>query len=549
MTTDFRTSTRFAAVVLALVVAASAAVFVQGRRPDPLGPPRVPDGNPVTDAKVRLGTALFWDEQLSTTRTVACGTCHRPGRGGADPRALDAPGQAAHPGPDARLGTSDDVTGAAGVPANLADGRYTWAPLFGMRPQVTGRRAPSVIDAAYARRLFGDGRASDRFRDPLTGTVVLPTDAALESQVIEPPVSELEMGHPGRDWADVAARVASARPLALASSVPGALAGWIDGQAYPSLFAEAFGSTDVTPVRIAMAIASYERTLVSTAAPIDRFLAGDDGALTASERRGFGVFGDVGCARCHRGAEFSDDQFHYLGLRPAGEDPGRARQTGDADDNGAFRTLPLRNVELRAPYFHNGRFTTLEQVVDFYDRGGDFDGPNKQIRPLGLGAGRRADLLAFLRRPLTDPRVAAESGPFERPHLFTEGTWPPTIVDGGVPGAGGVTPDVVALEPPVLGNPTFTVGLSGGLGGARARLVLDTAVPPRGAPPAGGYQFNVVLEGTGAGTGYGSQVIPIPADGSLIGVPIYGRWYIADPGAPGGIASSTAFGMVLGPGR
>ncbi|MGE3188448.1 MAG: cytochrome-c peroxidase [Vicinamibacterales bacterium] len=547
MTSQSRPSPRRQALAVAvLVLAASAVVLVQGRRPAPLLPPPAPAGNPVTTAKVNLGTALFWDEQLSSTRTVACGTCHRPEKGGTDPRALGNPAGALNPGPDGRFGTADDVTGAAGVPANVEDGTYRLSPYFGMAPQVTGRRAPSVIDAAYARRLFGDGRAGDTFRDPIGGAVALQGGAALESQVLEPPVAAVEMAHAGRNWAEVAARVASVRPLALAASVPGPLAAWLAGRGYPALFAEAFGSTEVTPVRIAMAIASYERTLYSDQAPIDRFLAGDDTALTPEEQRGFQVFGGAGdCARCHAGGVFSDDRFHYLGVRPADEDPGRGRVTGDARDNGAFRTPSLRNVELKAPYFHTGRFTSLEAVVDFYNRGGDFDRQNNDIRPLRLSPRDRADLLAFLRRPLTDPRVASASGPFARPRLFGEAGWLPVIVDGGTSGSGGLVPAAVAVEPPVLGNPSFTVGISGGLGGAQARLVLDTAVPPRGAVPAGRYQFTTTLAGTGAGAGFGSAVVALPGDAGLAGAQVYGRWYVADPGAPGGIAASPAFGMVL----
>ena len=114
----------------------------------PLAPPRDPIGNPTTGAKIYLGKTLFWEEQLSSTRTVACGTCHRGRSGGSDPRS-DV-GSSVNPGFDGIFGTDDDVMGSLGVPLNRADGTYEWSPLFGLRPQVTGRKAQSAINAAYS---------------------------------------------------------------------------------------------------------------------------------------------------------------------------------------------------------------------------------------------------------------------------------------------------------------------------------------------------------------------------------------------------------------
>src|SRR5262245_20576950 len=127
-------------------------------------PPTDPVGNPTTPQKALLGKALFWDEQLSSSRTVACGTCHVFGHGGTDPRSA----QATHPGPDGLLGNADDIHGSFGVVRQDAAGHYVGAPFFGVQPQSTNRRSPSVINAAYENLLFWDGRAGGEFRDPVT---------------------------------------------------------------------------------------------------------------------------------------------------------------------------------------------------------------------------------------------------------------------------------------------------------------------------------------------------------------------------------------------
>ena len=147
----------------------------------------------------------------------------------------------------------------------------------------------SSINAAYASSLFWDGRALQVFRDPLTNAVVLASGAALESQILGPPVNSTEMGHVGRDWNDVAKRIAASKPLALAPSIPSALTTWIAARSYPELFTEAFGTSEVTPTRIAMAIATYERTLYSNQTPFD------SGSLTAAEIRGQQVFNQNDC--------------------------------------------------------------------------------------------------------------------------------------------------------------------------------------------------------------------------------------------------------------
>src|SRR5215204_6498851 len=240
----------------------------------PLNPPPVPAGNQVTAAKAALGKALFWDEQLSSTRTVSCGTCHFSANGGSDSRTVVGNMRARNPGADALFDTADDVFASPGVPSNNLDGTYNLSPSYGFREQVTGRKSRSYIDAGYSNTLFWDGRAGAVFTDPVSNQVVLANGAALETQVLAPPVSDAEMAHAGRDWNDVAVRVASSMPLALSPDTPAALKEWIGGRPYPELFAEAFGTSDVTPARIALAVASFERTLYSDRTPFDAAVSG-----------------------------------------------------------------------------------------------------------------------------------------------------------------------------------------------------------------------------------------------------------------------------------
>jgi len=537
------------------LIVSLAPLFAQGPPPPPPIPPlpplQVPVGNAITVAKTNLGKALFWDEQLSSTRTVACGTCHQPHEGGSDPRSIIGSAASLHPGPDLVFGNADDIVGSPGVPLNGADGFYQWEASFGLRPQVTGRKAPSAINAAFSVELFWDGRAGQVLTDPITGSVVLASNAALETQVLAPPISTAEMGHIGRDWANVAADVAAAVPLELSPSVPAALATWIAGRSYPELFQEAFGTPQVTPARIAMAIATYERVLISNQTPFDAAIAGNPNALTQQERAGQAVFAAKNCGACHGGPLLSDDRFHYIGVRPVNEDLGRFTVTAAPGDRGAFRTPSLRNVDLRGPYMHNGRLATLEDVVDFYNRGGDFTAPNKapQIVPLNLTAQERTDLLAFLRRPLTDPRVANRTAPFDPPTLYAgSARMPATAIAAGSAGQGGIVPVATAIEPPLAGNPNFTLAVTRARGAATAILVIDSTDP--GADPniPGSPAFarvQIQLQGTGAGNGYGSTNLVVPNTPSVVGRQFFGRWFVLDAAAAGGVAASPAFSLTV----
>ncbi len=506
-----------------------------------LQPPTAPAGNQITAAKSYLGKALFWDEQLSSTKTVSCGTCHQAGSGGSDPRTNST---TVNPGFDNTFNTPDDIFGSLGVPQNNQNGTYVFNPSFGFNLQVTGRKSPSYLNAAYAPNgIFWDGRASDTFRDPLTNAIILPSGASLESQVLGPPLSAAEMAHGGRDWTQVAQRIAASKPLALATKVPNSLSTWINGRTYPQLFEEAFGTADVTPARIAMAIATHERTLFSDQTPLDKAVTNIT-PLTKQEEFGRELFLAVSCAVCHGGALLSDNNFHNIGVRPQVEDTGRFAVTGLNEDRAKFKTPNLRNIEFRAPYMHNGRFATLEEVVEFYNRGGDFDAPNIDhalIRPLGMTADQKAALVAFMKRPLNDARVTNELPPFDRPRLFTQTNRVPQITGTGVAGSGGNVPQAVAIEPPYIGNPSFTVAVSKGLGGANAVLAIRDTDPGTSSIPATGSfaRVSLTLSGTGAGNGSGSvSLATLASNPQFVGRTFYGRWYVTDAGAVGGFSVS-----------
>ncbi len=515
-----------------------------------LEPPFAPAGNPVTAAKAYLGKTLFWDEQMSSTRTVACGTCHRPASGGSDPRTVNGDQRSRNPGPDGAFGTLDDIFGSPGVPLNYEDGNYGFNPLFGMREQVTGRKAPSYLNAAYSfNGIFWDGRASDTFRDPLTNFVLLPDTASLESQSVGPPVSSAEMGHLNRNWTQVAARIQISQPLVLATNIPSGLAAWIDGRTYPQLFEEVFGTPDVTPSRIAMAIATHERTLFSDRTPLDRQNYGIE-TLTTQEEHGRELFVGLKCNFCHTGPLMADHQFHNIGVRPQAEDAGRFNVTNVEEDRSSFKTPNLRNVELRGPFMHNGGLRTTEDVVDFYDRGGDFPAPNINIgviRPLNMTSIEKAAMIAFLKRPLTDARVRDELPPFDRPRLYTESNRMPVKLGRGSPGSKLTVPEAIVIAPPMVGNPNFTIGIAKVSGGDQATLVIGSQIPGITAIPSSGsfaYQ-TITLSGSGSDAGYGSINLVIPNDPQLIGQTFYGRWYVRDPRVDGSVSVSRAFRFTI----
>jgi cytochrome c peroxidase len=382
-----------------------------------LPPVPEPAENPVSEAKRVLGKILFWDEQLSSDDTVACGTCHRPAAGGADPR----PGR--HPGTDP--GTVDDVRGSPGVVSRDRAGRPVPHAVFGNAPQITPRASPSNFGALWSAAQFWDGRAEGTFRDPLSGAVVIARGGSLEAQALESLANTAEMSNTDRDWSALTAKLAAARPLALASNLPrdvtAALARY---PTYPALFVAAFGDGRITPVRIAFAIASYERTLVADQTPWDRYASGDETALTPVEQFGLEAMRQFRCTSCHTPPLFTNNDFLNIGLRRAEHDRGREHVTHDPADAGAVKVPSLRNVGLRPRFMHTGELDTLGAAVSFYRSGLALpdrdDIPGGGIYAFNMNPLTEADIRTFLDRGLTDPRVRDETFPFDRPTLASE---------------------------------------------------------------------------------------------------------------------------------
>jgi cytochrome c peroxidase len=241
----------------------------------------------------------------------------------------------------------------------------------GMRNQTGRRNAPTILNAAFNTLQFWDGRA-----------------ASLETQSLEPVSNPVEMAH----------------------TLEGVERRLSEDSAYKVRFEKAFGPGKITREKIAMAIAAFERTLISGNSPFDRYLyGGDKTALSASAARGLELFRDpkkANCVTCHtidqKYALFTDNKFHNLGVGvdAAGDltDLGRHQVTKQESDKGAFKTPTLRSVALTAPYMHDGSLKTLKEVVDFYVGGGTSN-PflDKDMKALdNLTPQDRADLLAFL---------------------------------------------------------------------------------------------------------------------------------------------------------
>ncbi|MFO1078363.1 MAG: cytochrome c peroxidase [Planctomycetota bacterium] len=328
-----------------------------------------PAGNRPDEAKITLGRMLFFDQRLSEDRTLACASCHDPRHAFADPR-----------------------------PRSV-----------GIHGNELARNAPTILNVGLQKRWFWDGRA-----------------VSLEEQAAGPLLNPIEMGMPDR--ATVVERIRQEPE-------------------YVALFELAYGRApgfdDVT-----RALAAFQRTLVFVDAPFDAFRAGDRGAISEAARQGFDLFAEH-CRSCHpislRQPLLSDGNFHNVGVgfdgkdhkelaraafarlrqaraeRPDAAAPkdelpagvvtefgelGRALLTSLEYQVGAFRTAPLRNVALTAPYMHDGSLATLWQVVDHYNRGGR---PNTwqdpQIKELHLSDDQVDQIVAFL-FTLTDRRFA-----------------------------------------------------------------------------------------------------------------------------------------------
>jgi len=486
-----------------LALASPAARGSDAARPLSSEPVPQPSGGHIIDraAAVRLGKSLFWDIQAGSDGQTACATCHATA--GADARRLNT----INPGPNRMFAsgnvtgpgqlfvpvnlTTDDRVGSQGVaaavfsgidpdPAHAADLCVaTPDPIFGAGRQVTGRNAPTVIGAVFFRDAFWDGRANHAFNgvDPFGATANSdPADAkasvgngALASQAVGPATNPVEMSCAFREFNQangLGTKLLARQPLQFQAVDPsdGVLGSLASVAAtgltcngapcrYDDLIRPAFGDAlaDAAEANFSViwgeAIAAYEATLIPDQTPLDRYLAGNPGALTAAQQRGFDTFqGKGNCTKCHAGPALSDatvsffqangatnrdggDQgFHNLGVRPTAEDLGRASLgpasvsfsvSGQPADRGAFKTPGLRNVKLTAPYFHNGGKATLADVVAFYARGGDFANPEraKDLSPRSLSADDQATLVDFLANGLTDCRVELQRAPFDHPAL------------------------------------------------------------------------------------------------------------------------------------
>ena len=232
------------------------------------------------------------------------------------------------------------------------------------------RNAPTVLNAAYFTTQFWDGRVP-----------------SLEEQALGPMANPVEMNQAH----DISVEKINA------------------GASYRQQFQEAFGPGRATIAKITMALASFERTLLSGDSPFDRYeYGGDKYAMSPAAIRGLAVFRDKNkgnCTACHTIGEkyalFSDNKFHNLGVGLDAEgnivDNGRYVVTKVTGDEGSFRTPTLRDVALTAPYMHDGSEKTLKDVIDFYVGGGSSNPYlDKEIKPLNLTSQERADLVAFL---------------------------------------------------------------------------------------------------------------------------------------------------------
>ena len=232
---------------------------------------------------------------------------------------------------------------------------------LGIDQQPTDFNAPSLINKGLSENVFWDGRA-----------------ATLEQQVLLPIENSREMG------LGIEAAIESLRA----------------NESYAQAFEAAYAGPP-TKSNLADALAAFLRALVVAGSPVDRFRAGEFAALEAEERAGLWVFeGRGGCWRCHNGPNFSDEEFHNTGVGVVGGEPraGRGAVTGRIADRGKFRTPGLRRLKQTAPYMHDGSLATLEEVVEFYRKGGE---PNAnlsdEIQPLALSDQDARHLAAFLR--------------------------------------------------------------------------------------------------------------------------------------------------------
>lgn len=310
-----------------------------------------PADNPSTDEGRKLGRDLFFEKALSLDYSISCGSCHKPEFGFGDSSALS----------------------------------------MGINAQRSRRNTPALLNSGLLRRLFWDGR-----------------DSSLETQSLHPIVDSREMG------------LSLEEAVRRLKRIP----------AYPEKFRRAFGSMEITADRIAKAIAQFERSLVSAGSRYDRFLQGNyrpdsvellgmqlffthpDPFVPPSGLRG-GNCGDCHLPQTLLGDPNRFDGFHNTGLLRSGSaERGLQEFTGRNSDFGRFKTPSLRNIALTAPYMHDGRFRTLEQVLEHYNSDTLFSKPNLDVliqkgsnerfgSSLGLTESEKKAIIRFLHM-LTD---------------------------------------------------------------------------------------------------------------------------------------------------
>ncbi|MGI9335277.1 MAG: cytochrome-c peroxidase [Gammaproteobacteria bacterium] len=292
---------------------------------------------------VDLGRHLFFDPRLILSEEQSCASCHSPHMGYAD-------------------GVARDLTG-----------HKDW--------KRAKRNSPSLYNLAWAPVVHWDGRTP-------AGKCFTPQDT--QREVCLPPLES-------QAYKSMRSRKVYEGFLPKVKAVA----------AYRDMFAAAFPTDGaITHLNMAIAIAAFERTLVSDDSPYDRYIQGNQSALSPGAKRGLVIFQGKGrCIGCHGGPNFTDWGFHNIGVK--GDDPGRGGRVKDEAAkktfHKTFKTPGLRNVALTAPYMHDGSLAALEDVIEFYDRGGD-DATNldPQITPLGLTDKEKWDLVEFL-HALTDP--------------------------------------------------------------------------------------------------------------------------------------------------
>lgn len=267
---------------------------------------------------------------------------------------------------DKRLSTDGTISCGSchSIPRAYTDRRKV---SVGIEGKHGSRHAPTVINSAYETHLFWDGRASS-LEEQAKGPIANPKEMTL--------IDDVHQAH-----LDCARRVGSIKE-------------------YQILFKEVFGKDEINIDDVAKAIASFERTILSGNSPYDKYMAGDKKAMTEEQIHGMEVFKKSGCANCHFGSTFTDGRFLNIGIGMDKPDPdlGRYNITKDMGDWGAFKVPTLREIENTYPYMHDGSLATLEEVVEYYDKGGiPNKGLSRLMKPLHLSDKDKKDLVSFMK--------------------------------------------------------------------------------------------------------------------------------------------------------